>query len=265
MRVPKIPVNFNKRQKFVACVFFLSAFFFTSGFFSGAIHLALGLVLSLLTVGFFFLIVKKDTQAVFAIPIYILPFLYSLSFSFFYLLIPSRVVTMLLSTFVYAFGLYSLFLAQNIFAISAIRTINLLRSARIVSFVITLLVLFFLINIVFSLRFAPFVPPLVLSVIVFLLTFQSLWAYALERERMKEIAILSLLISLMITQLSFALIVWPVDASIYSIFLIGIFYTYLGLSHAWVEKHLFKGILWEYLWVGFLAVFILIAFSKWGI
>jgi hypothetical protein len=68
----------------------------------------------------------------------------------------------------------------------------------------------------------------------------------------------------MMIELAFALSIWPVSASIYAIFLTGIFYTYSGLSHAWLEKRLFKGILWEYVWVGVLSVLFLLVFSKWG-
>jgi hypothetical protein len=66
-------------------------------------------------------------------------------------------------------------------------------------------------------------------------------------------------------ELSIVLNMWPINASIYAIFITGIFYAYSGLCHAWLEKRLFRGILWEYVWVGFLSVIILIFFSRWGI
>lgn len=255
--------NLSKRQKFVASAVFLSVLFFSSEYFSGFLHLGFAVVISLLTTGLLYLILRKDSRGVFTAPIYILPFLYTLSFSLFYLLIPERFFTMVLSTVVFIFGLYSLFLTQNIFALSSVRTINLLRSARIVSFVLTLVVVFFFVNIFFSLHFPAFVVPFFIFVLIFLLSFQSLWVYSLDKERIREIVVWSLLISLMIMELSFMLILWPVSASVYSIFLTGIFYTYLGLSHTWIEKRLFKGILWEYVWVGFLSIFILLAFSRW--
>ncbi|OIP57371.1 MAG: hypothetical protein COX79_05030 [Candidatus Levybacteria bacterium CG_4_10_14_0_2_um_filter_36_16] len=255
----------NKRQKLVTTVIFLSLFLFLSEFFTGSQFIFFAIALSILTNIFLYLILREDIKNTFYYPIFILPFLYTLAFSLFYSLIPARILTRLILTGVYGFGLYSLFLTQNIFAVSGIRTINLQRSARIVSFVVTIVALFFLINISFSLRLPIYILPLLIFTVSFFLNFQSLWAYTLDTQLLGEITISSILISFCVAELSLILIVWPVNAAIYSIFLTGICYTYIGLSHAWIEKRLFKGILWEYVWVGFLSVLILLIFSKWGI
>lgn len=258
-------LNFTKRQKFVLAVFFLSGGIFIAEFFSGASLLFLGLILSVLTVGFLFIILRDDIKGTFFAPLLILPFLYTLAFALFYLLVPARIISRVLITIVYAFGLYSLFLSQNIFAVSAIRTINLLRSARIVSFVITIFILFFLLNVTFSLRLPLPVMPFFIYAIVFVMNLQSLWTYALDAGVLSEILLYSAFISLVLTELSVVLSFWPVNATTYSIFLTGMFYTNSGLAHAWIEKRLFKGILWEYVWVGFLSILVLVVFSEWGI
>ncbi len=258
-------IQLNKRQKFVLIVGFLTIGIFISEFFFGLTLVISSLFLSILTSFFLYLVIKNDIKGTFYYPIFVLPFFYTASFVLFYPLLPARLLTRLILTFVYAFGLYSLFLTQNIFAVSAIRTINLLRSARIVSFVITILVLFFLTNIVFSLRLPFYISPIIIFTVTFLLNFQSLWIYNPTSETIPMALKLSLFISLALTELSIILNLWPIDASIYSIFLTGIFYSYSGLTHAWVEKRLFRGVLWEYIWVGFLAVIILLFFSKWGL
>jgi hypothetical protein len=122
-----------------------------------------------------------------------------------------------------------------------------------------------MINIIFSLRLPVYITPILIGGLVLLLNLQSLWVYVLDKNFVKEIIIYSVIIGIMMLELSGILTLWPIDASIYSIFLTGIFYTYSGLSHAWFEKRLFKGVLWEYVWVGFLSVFILMIFAKWGI
>lgn len=260
----KIPF-LTKRQKFVLIVIFFSFGGFLSEYLSGLSLISYSLISSFLSVVLLYLTLKSDIRGTFYYPILILPFFYTLSFTLFYPLIPARLLTKFLLTFLYAFGLYSLLLTQNIFAVSTIRTINLLRSARIVSFIITIIVIFFLFNIIFSLRLPIYFSPIVIFTITLLLNFQSLWTYSLSREFIGEILFLSAIVSLSITELSLVLNVWPVDASIYSIFLTGIFYAYSGVVHAWVEKRLFRNILWEYIWVGFLSILILIFFSKWGI
>ena len=157
----------NKRQKFVVAVLILSCGVFLSEYFTG-LKLALSaLTLAIATDLMLLFVLRKDIKNTFFGPILVLPFFFSLAFPFFYTLVPERLLSRLIITLIYAFGLYSLFLTQNIFAVSGIRTINLLRSARIVAFVITLLVFYFLVNFIFSLRFPPLLTPLVLLPIAF--------------------------------------------------------------------------------------------------
>src|SRR3990167_7401521 len=212
-------LNLSKRQKFVLTVLFMSIGIFISTYLSGINLIITSIFLSFLGIILLYFTLRSDISGTFYYPILILPFFFTISFSLFYPLIPARLLTRIIVVLLYAFGLYSLFITQNIFAVSAIRTITLLRSARIVSFVLTIVVLFLLTNIIFSLALG---------------------------------------------QLAFVLNLWPVTAAIYSIFITGIFYAYSGLTHAWIEKRLFKGILWEYVWVGFLAILILVFFSNWG-
>lgn len=258
-------LNLSKRQKLVIATIILTLSLLASEIFSGVNHMFIGLILSVLTTVVLYIILRKDLSGSFYYPLFILPFFYTLSVSIFYLLIPSRLLSIIILTIFYAFGLYSLFLTQNIFAVSNVKTINLLRSARIVSFVITVLVHFLMVNIIFSLRMPIYITPLLIGITGGLLNMQSLWVYVLEKSQIKELIAYSVVIGLLLMQLSFILSIWPIDASIYSIFLTGIFYTYSGLSHAWFERRLFKGVLWEYVWVGFLSVFILLVFAKWGI
>lgn len=258
-------IRLNKRQKFVVVVLFLSAGVFLTEYFSGAKVLIAAVILATLTDVFLLLILRKDIKDTFFWPILILPFLFTLAFPFFYTLVPTRLLSRLIITLLYMFGLYSMFLTQNIFAVSGIRTINLLRSARIVAFVLTLLVYYFLVNFIFSLRMPVLLTPLVIFPLSFLMNIQSLWTYSLDKSQAKEISIFSFFISFGIMQLTYALVMWPVNASVYSLFLTGIFYTYSGLCHAWLERRLFKGILWEYVWVGFISVLFLVIFSKWGV
>lgn len=263
LRTP--PFSLNKREKFVLFVLILSVGIFFSEFLTELPLILAGLGMACLTVLFLYIALREDIKPSTLYPIIILPFFYTLAFSLFYTLIPSRLLTRIIVTFIYAFGVYSLFLSQNIFAVSAARTINLVRSARIVSYVITIFVLFCMVSIIFSLRLPVFITPILIFVVSFLLSFQSLWAYTEDRENTKEVTIYSGFIALMMGELAFALTIWPVTAAIYAIFLTGLFYTYLGLSHTWLEKRLFKSVLWEYVWVGVLSILFLVIFSKWGI
>ncbi len=258
-------LSFNKRQQFVIAVLILSAGVFMSEYFTGTKLFITSFLLATITDVFLIFILRKDIKGTFFGPILILPFFFTLAFPFFYALVPERLLSRLLITLIYAFGLYSLFLTQNIFAVSGIRTINLLRSARIVAFVITLLVFYFLVNFIFSLRLPVLLTPIAILPLSFLMNVQSLWSYSLDTTQVRAISWFAVSIAICIMQLSYILVLWPVNASIYSLFLTGIFYTYSGLCHAWLERRLFKGILWEYVWVGFISVLFLVIFSKWGV
>jgi len=255
----------SKRQRLVGSVVLLSFSLFLSEYLSGLLLLVFALILSFSTVILLYLSIKNDVKGTFFYPILILPLFYTASFSLFYPLIPARLFTRLILTSIYAFGLYSLFLTQNIFAVSTIRTITLLRSARIVSFIITIITLFLLTNVIFSQRLPVYLSSIIILAVTFFLNFQSLWIYSLEKKFVPEGLFLSAFIALSLAELSLILTMWPINASIYSIFLTGIFYAYSGLTHAWIEKRLFRGVLWEYIWVGFLSVLILFFFSKWGL
>lgn len=255
----------SKRGKFVLCVLLLSSGIFFSEYISGRVVILIGLFLASLTVFLLYMVLRSDLEKKsYLSPIFILPFLYTLSFALFYVLVPSRLLTRIVVTAVYAFGIYSLFLTQNIFAISTLRTINLLRSARIVSFVITIFVLFFLLNIVFSLRLPLFLTPVLVFILSWLMSAQFLWSYAESKDSNSSVFTFSFVIAFMMGQLAVILSIWPVTAAIYAIFLTGMFYTYSGLSHAWMERRLFRGVLWEYVWVGFLSILFLLVFSRWG-
>lgn len=257
--------RFTKRQQFVFFTLLLTAGLFFSEFLSGFVFLILAFSVALLTCIFLFISLKDDIKGTFWYPIFVLPFFFSLSFALFYSLVPARLISRIILATIYGFGLYSMFLSQNIFAVSGIRTINLLRSARIVSFVLTIVAFFFLVNVSFSARPAFFILPILIFAVSFFLNFQSQWMYLLDRHLFKEALVSAFFVSLAMFELSFALILWPIGAGIYAIFLTGMFYTYSGLFHAWVEKRLFKGVLLEYLWVGFLSILLLLLFSNWGI
>lgn len=257
--------SFSKRQKFVALVLLLSAGIFVSEFFTGIYTVIISLGLAIITDVLLFFILRRDMRGWSAVPILILPFFYTLSCGLFYSVVPQRMISRILITFFYSFGLYSLLLTQNIFAVSTLRTINLVRSARIVSFVITIIILFFLTNTIFSLRLPFYITPFLVGLIAFLLGFQSLWIRTIDGASQRDVFLHGLVCALMIFQLAWALILWPVQPAIYTLFITGMFYTYIGVSQVWFEKRLFKGVLWEYIWVGFFSILFLIVFSGWGI
>lgn len=253
----------NKRQRLIVSVIILSLGFFAIEYFFGRSALFTIFALSLITDLFLFLSLREDLKDNFWPQIFILPFFLSLSFGLFYFLVPVRLLTRILMTSLYAFGLYSLFLSENIFTVSAIRTIALLSSARTVVFTITLLSYFFLANVIFTLHINVILTLLLIFAFSFPLVLNSIWIYTLERKISSNILWVFAL-SFCLFEVAVMLWFWPSSPTVIALFLTGIFYSIVGLSQAWFEKRLFKSVIVEYIWIAFVVFFVLTFFTAWG-
>lgn len=259
------PLNFSidKRQKFVIGIILLSLCLFFAEFQFAKAGISIAFILGLLTNLVLFWAIRQDLKENKEYEVFILPFFYSLAFGLFYSLAPTLFLVRLGLTMVYAFGLYSLFLSQNIFIVSAIRTIQLLSGARIVSSIITLISFFLLTNTIFTFHITIF-PVIVLMVIyAYLLVHHSLWTYTLQKNSQPMSVWVSAL-TVCIVEVATMVWFWPSNPTVIALFLAGFFYTLIGLAHIWFEKKLFKGVLWEYVWVGTIVFFVLIMFTQWG-
>ncbi|TXG75720.1 hypothetical protein E6Q11_06960 [Candidatus Dojkabacteria bacterium] len=275
IKIPKLLKRsfFTKRERFAAGVLIISSLLFITEHFLTRSELIVVLGLSFLTDVFLYWALRNDLKNNFSPQVFILPFFYTMAFGFFYLLVPQRLLAELVLTIIFAIGLYSLYLSQNIFIVSSIRTIALLSGARTVSFVITILTYLFLTTIVYSLRLNIFVVLPLILFYSFFLTMQAIWSGTLEKSPRKNLLYVSLIT---ICQLQIAALLWfwpnttwvlssfdPPPVLI-SLFLTGFFYIVIGLSHLWFEKRLFKSTLWEYVWVGFFVFVMLVAFTSWS-
>ncbi len=255
--------SIDKRQKFVIGTILLSVGLFLTEFQFSRSGVIIAFALSIFTNIFVLWANYQDIRENKSYQVLILPFFYSLAFSLFYFLTPTALLPRLLLTSVYAFGLYSLFLSQNIFIVSSFRTIQLLSGARIVSFVITLISYFFLNNILFTFHVTIFPVIVIMLVYTYLLIYHSLWTYTLQRTP-QPLSIWVSTLTICLVEIATIVWFWPSNPTVIALFLTGLFYTIVGLSHVWFEKRLFKGVLWEYVWVGCIVLFVLLSFTQWG-
>ncbi len=256
-------LSLSKKEKFVVTVTILSTGLFLTESVLGKSAFYITFFLAILTDVLLFWSIRKDILENFTFNIFILPFFYSLSSGLFYFLAPARLLTRIVMTTVYAIGLYALLRSQNIFAIASIRTIALLAAARIVSFVVTILSYFFLVNIVFSLHLPIVFTALIIFVFSFFLSNQSFWTITLQRS-VKTHMLYALSVSLCLAEIAVFLWFWPTNPTIIAIFLSGFFYTTVGLSQVWLDRRLFRGVMWEYLWVATIVFCGLMLFTSWG-
>ncbi len=262
----------TKRQRFATGVIILSVLLFFIDHFFDKSGIYLIFLLSLLTNVFLYWALHKDLRGNFAPQVFILPFFYTLGFGLFSPLIPARILADLTLSIIYAIGLYSLFLSQNIFTISGVRTIALLSGARTVSFVITILTFLFITTVIYSINLNVLLVLLFFYITAFFLIMQSIWTYTLEKSVKKNLPYV-LLLSICQLEVAALLWFWPNRSwllssydpppILISLFLTGFFYISIGLSHLWFEKRLFKSTLWEYVWIGGIVFFLLVAFTSW--
>lgn len=252
----------NKRQKFILSVLILSVGLFIAEHILGKSGILIVLILSILTSFLLFISLRADLKENFTPQVLILPFFYSLALGLFYLLVPARLLTRVGITFLYALGLYSLFLSENIFTVSSIRTIQLLSGARTVSLILTLLSYFFISNVVFSFHINVFITLFLVYLYTFPIVLQSIWTYTLEKNLFSQVF---WVLSITICLVEVSVFLWFDSSSptVIALFLTAIFYVILGLTHAWFEKRLFRAVIFEYFWLTIISFIFLILFSGW--
>ncbi|MDE2590739.1 MAG: hypothetical protein KGL95_13880, partial [Patescibacteria group bacterium] len=99
-------------------------------------------------------------------------------------------------------------------------------------------------------------------VITALLSIHAIWTYSLERSLRKDLLWIGV-ITLCLFELSVALWFWPTSPTVMALFLTSIWYVLVGLSHVWLDKRLFRSVMWEYIWVAIIAFSVLVSFTKW--
>jgi hypothetical protein len=254
----------SKRQRFLVSVVILSFLLFLSEHLFGKSGIYTIFSLALLTDVLLFFATHKDLKGTQTLQVFILPFLYSLSFGLFYFLVPARFLTRIVMTSLYAVGLYSLLLSQNIFVVSSIRTIALLSSARTVSFIMALLSYFFLSNVTFSLHINVFITLLLIFGYSFPLILYSIWTHTLDKHLFSKTLWVGLLATCLV-EVSFILWFFPTTPTITALFLTGFFYIVVGLSQIWLQRRLFRNIIWEYIWVAVVVFLVFVFFTIKGV
>lgn len=194
----------------------------------------------------------------------VLPVLYPVSVALFYFLLPERLISRAVILSIFGVGMYALLLTENIFNVAAIRTIQLLRAAHAVGFLLSLVVGFFLWDTIFSFRLAPWWNGLLVLITAWPLVVQALWSVNLEDRLTEKVLRNSFVISWGLGFLSLMISFWPVTITVASLFLVSGLYVSLGLVQHGLSGRLFKKTVKEYLYVG-VAVFVATMFlAQWG-
>ena len=254
----------SKRRRFLITSFILTLGFVGIQFLDNQYRfLAIG-GLGLLTGGLFIWPLWEGLGWDMTLLSLILPALFTLGVGVFWFLLPASVFARLPILIFYGIGIYVLCLTCNIYTVAAIRTIALLRAARGVGFVLTLVTSFLIYDAILSFKTSLPITALSATLFSFPLFLQGFWAVPLEKEFLKELFFLSLVSSLIIGEVSVAIFFWPATVVVGSLFLTVAVYMLLGLGQAKLEDRLFTQTVREYLMVGILVFIGMFLATHWG-
>ncbi|MGA2910872.1 MAG: hypothetical protein ABSE04_03700 [Candidatus Microgenomates bacterium] len=195
----------------------------------------------------------------------VLPVIFTLGVGVFWFLLPANIFARIPVVIFYAIGIYILCLTANIYSVASVRTIALLRAARGVGFVLTLLTSFLVYDALLSLRTEIYILiPLVLA-ISFPLYLQGFWTTLLEPNLSRDLLVLSGCASLITAEAVATLYFWPVTVTVGSLFLTVSFYMLLGLGQAKIDGRLFASTVREHLTVGGLVFIAMFVATHWGV
>ncbi|HJX59516.1 hypothetical protein A2V61_00865 [Candidatus Woesebacteria bacterium RBG_19FT_COMBO_47_8] len=195
----------------------------------------------------------------------VLPTMFTLGVGIFWFLLPTSVFARLPVVIFYGIGIYVLSLTMNIFTVATIRTIALLRAARGVGFVLTLVTFFLVFDAILSLKAGLGFTALGVGAVSFPLFVQGLWSASLEPKLEKEILTVGLIFSLVVGEIAAGLYFWPVTVVVGSLFYTVSVYMLLGLGQAKIEGRLFAQTVKEYLVVGILVFVGMFIATRWGV
>lgn len=254
----------SKRQKFLITSGLLSIGFVGLQFLENQYRFfAIG-GLGVATLALFYWSLKEGLGPNMTLLTLVLPFFFTLGVGIFWFLLPASPFARLPVVLFYGIGIYALVSTSNIYTVSAIRTIALLRAARGVGFVLTLVTSFLIYDAVLSLRISLPISSLAIALLSFPLYVQGLWTIPLEKEFSKDIFLMAGVFSLIMGEIAASLFFWPVTVVVGSLFLTVAVYMLLGLGEAKLEARLFTQTVRDYLIVGVLVFIGMFFATRWG-
>jgi len=260
-KVPKSLRKLNKRQRFTALTIIVTLGLIATQLINNVdYYFPVAITLSLFSGAAAYLVFSTDFVGMRRITAVILLAFFTAAIAFFYFLLPVRWLTRLPMAMLYAVGYYAILLTENIFNIGTDKTIQLLRVARSIALLITLVALFLLFETVLSLHLNPFYNAVIVLCISFPLTLHSLWYMKLTNEHSRRLLFLALLLALSLAEVSLALSFWPIKSTMQALLLTTLFYFGVGITQQELIERLFPRTLREFSLVA-LLVFLLALFT----
>lgn len=257
-------VHLDKTQRFALQTCILTAGILTTQLIWQDYRFVMVGIIALVAYGLTAWSLSEDIKGIEWVTLFILPVLFTASVSIFYFLLPARWIIRLLLTSTFAIGTYAILKAENIYNVAVERSIPLLRVAQTSGLLITLVVVFFISNIVFSLKLPFWANSMFIMPLIFLLCVQSLWTITLEKKISKDVWFFSLLTAVIVGEESLAISFWPLSLSTAALFLAATYYSVVGIIQQHLQGRLFRNTIREYVFAYVIALILLLLTSSWG-
>jgi len=254
----------SKRKRFVITSICLSLGFIGIQFLENRFRFAAIGALGLLTLILFAWSLIEGLGFNLTLLTLILPVFFTLGVGIFWFLLPVNLFARIPVVIFYGVGIYVLCLTANIYTVSAIRTIALLRAAHGVGFVLTLVTSFLIFNAIVSIRAPVYLTVALVGATSFPIFFQGLWSVSLETIFEKRLLATSLIFSLAMAEASASLYFWPLTVVVGSLSFTVAIYMLLGLGQAKEEGRFFGQTVREYLLVGIMVFVGMFFATRWG-
>ena len=257
-------VLWTKRGKFILASLLLTGGFFATQLVGYSWRYQTILGLAVLTIILSALVLSGELRGIQWLACLILPVLYTTSVSLFYFLLPEKLLMRIVILGAFAIGMYAILLTKNIFSIASGRTIQLLRAAQAVDFLMSLITAFFLYNAIFSYKLTPWLNFLLVFFVSLPLFFQSIWSIELK-EKISRIDLFFIgSLSFLTAQTAYTISFWPLSILLYSLFLVSFFYIAIGLMQHYLSGRLFKKTVREYLQIAMVVLIVTFLAARWG-
>lgn len=204
-----------------------------------------------------------DLSGVELITMFVLPTLLSISFALFFLLFLPNLYARLALTAAFAASLYIILLSENIFNVSAERSIPLLRAAQTVGYLATLFASFAFYSLIYAMGFDTWLIGMVAMASGTLLFAQAFWQIELKETLSNTLVEASLVGGLVLGQIATMLTFWPLRPLGAGLALTTVVYVVLGLLQHQIRERLSQRTAVEYLLVGASVFFLLFLITTW--
>lgn len=260
----KYPFIFQKRERFTIQTVILTSGLLISQLVWEDYRFFLVAFLATLTYILTIWSLHEDIKGIEWLLLFILPVVFTVSFSLFYFLLPARWISRSVVTVIFAIGMYAVLLIENIYNVAAQRSIQLLRAAYSIGLLVSVVLVFLMTSIIFSMHLTYFHNFIFIFIVVFILSLQSLWSIKLEPFISKQILLFSFGVALGVGEIALTLSFWPVAIAMVSLCLSASYYTMIGIFQLHFLERLFRNSLREYLLVFLFTILIIILGSHWG-